>query len=237
MKEKQNKNEQIKADICGQILTGALSPGQAIDTDAALGQRYGVSRMTVRKAVDELVLEGYLTRIYKKGAFVNRRPRFDGFRFGLGYSGEMRKRGLQPASRDVRVRLEQPSQREMEDLQLMPMHQVWHVNRLRLADDMPIAYEDSYFPFPLIAALTVEDAYGSIEAILQQRYGFYFHYADQWIDAVSADAELARMLQVPIGAPLVRMFSISYLANGTPFNSGSCIYRTDDFKLIQTVHA
>ena len=53
-----NKNDVIKEDIMNQILTGALSPGQAIDTDAALSKRYDASRMTVRKAVDELVARG-----------------------------------------------------------------------------------------------------------------------------------------------------------------------------------
>ncbi len=232
----ENKNDLIKADIRNQILTGALSPGEALDTDAVLGEKYSVSRMTVRKAIDELVLEGYLTRIYKKGAFVNRRGRFEGFRFGLGYSEEMRRRGMKPASRNVKVRLELPCPREIEDLRLLPSHRVWHVNRLRLADDMPVAYEDSYFPYPLIGELTEEDAGGSIAELMERRYGYTFHSADQWIDAVCADAELARKLEVPAGTPLVRTFSIAYLTNGTPFNCGSCYYRTDSFKLIQSIH-
>ena len=115
-----NKNDIIKEDILNQILTGALAPGQAIDTDAVLSKRYDASRMTVRKAIDELVLEGHLTRIYKKGAFVSRRSRYEGFRFGVGYSEEMRKRGLRPSSADVRIQLETPGEREFHDLQLLP---------------------------------------------------------------------------------------------------------------------
>lgn len=233
----ESKNDLIKTDICNQILTGALSPGQAIETDAALSKKYGVSRMTVRKAIDELVLEGYLTRVYKKGAFVNRRSRLEGFRFGFGYSEEMRKRGMEPSSREVIVKLEEPSAREIEDLQLKFSHRVWHVNRLRLADGVPIAYEDSFFPYPLVEELTLEDAQGSILEALQLRYGYTFHSVDQWIDAVSADAKLSRALEVPVGTPLVRTFTVSYLPNGTPINSGYCMYRTDNFKLIQSVHA
>ncbi len=232
----ENKNDIIKGDILNQIKTGALMPGQSIDTEATLGEKYGASRMTVRKAIDELVLEGHLSRIYKKGAVVNSRSRFEGFRFGLGYSDEMRKRGLQPSSSNVRVRLESAGDREMEDLQLLPGHKVWHVNRLRLANGLPIAYEDSYFPYPLIDELTEDDAYGSILALIERRYGFVFNCADQWIDAVSADEKLSEMLQVPVGTPLVRTYSVAYLPNGTAFNSGCCIYRTDNFKLIQSVH-
>lgn len=232
----EKKNELIKGDICSRILSGALSPGQPMDTESALCEKYGASRMTVRKAIDELVMEGYLTRIYKKGAFVNRRARFDGFRFGLGYSDEMRKRGLVPASDNVQVVLEEPSQREAEDLQLQPSHKVWHVNRVRLADGKPTAYEDSYFSYPLIEKLTLEDAQGSILDMMEQRYGYRFYCADQWIDAVTADEKLAAALKVPAGTPLVRSYSVSYLSNGTPFNCGSCIYRTDNLKLIQSVH-
>ena len=232
----ENRNDQIKADIRNQIITGALSPGEPLDTDAELGQRYGVSRMTIRKAVDELVLEGYLVRIYKKGAFVSPRGRLDGFRFGLGYSEEIRLRGMSPSSKNVKVSLREPNKREMEDLRLLPSHKVWHVLRVRLADDLPVAYEDSYFPYPLIKELTEEQARNSIFEMLENRYGYTFHSADQWIDAVSADGELARMLEIPVGTPLVHTFSISYLPNGTPFNCGHCYYRTDHFKLIQSVH-
>lgn len=232
----ENRNDQIKADIRNQIFTGILSPGEALDTDAELGRRYGVSRMTIRKAVDELVMEGYLIRIYKKGAFVSPRGRLDGFRFGLGYSEEIRLRGMKPSSRSVKVQLQKPSKREIDDLRLLSSHQVWHVRRVRMADDMPVAYEDSYFPYPLIGELTEEEACNSIFEALKKRYGYTFHSADQWIDAVCADAELSRLLEVPIGTPLVRTFSISYLPNGTPFNCGDCYYRTDHFKLIQSVH-
>jgi len=231
-----NKNDIIKEDILQQILTGALSPGQAIDTDAVLGKRYDASRMTVRKAIDELVAEGHLTRIYKKGAFVSRRSRYEGFRFGVGYSEEMRKRGLRPSSSHVHVRLEDPQPREVHDLQLMPSYKVWHVNRIRLADGNPIAYEDSFFPYPLIEELTDADGYGSIEDKINSLYGYTVQSADQWIDAVLADAKLARLLEVAEGTPLVRTYSVSYLPNGTPINSGTCIYRTDSYKLIQSVH-
>lgn len=231
-----NKNDVIKEDIMNQILTGALSPGQAIDTDAVLSKRYDASRMTVRKAVDELVAEGHLTRIYKKGAFVSRRSRYEGFRFGVGYSGEIRKRGMSPSSADVHIRLELPGEREVRDLQLLPGSKVWHVNRIRLADGMPIAYEDSFFPYPLVEELKEEDGYRSLEEKIHSLYGYSIQSADQWIDAIIADAHLARLLQVTVGTPLVRTYSVSYLPNGTPINSGFCIYRTDNYKLIQSVH-
>ena len=231
-----NKNEIIKEDILQQIMKGILSPGQAIDTDAALSKRYDASRMTVRNAIDQLVAEGHLTRIYKKGAFVSRRSRYDGFRFGVGYSEEMRKRGMHPTSANVIVRLETPKEREVHDLQLLPSYKVWHVNRIRLADGKPIAYEDSYFPYPLIEELTEEDGYKSLDTKIKETYGYAIQSADQWIDAVVADEELARLLDVAVGTPLVRTYSVSYLPNGTPVNSGTCIYRTDNFKLIQSVH-
>lgn len=231
-----NKNDIIKEDILQQIMKGVLSPGQAIDTDAALSKRYGASRMTVRNAIDQLVAEGHLTRIYKKGAFVSRRSRYEGFRFGVGYSEEMRKRGLRPSSADVRIQLETPNEREIHDLQLLPSYKVWHVNRIRLADGKPIAYEDSYFPYPLIEELTEADGYKSIEDKIKEVYGYSIQSADQWIDAILADESLASLLEVPEGTPLVRTYSVSYLSNGTPINSGTCVYRTDNFKLIQSVH-
>lgn len=236
MKNEKNKNEIIKEDILQQIMTGALSPGQAIDTDAVLSKRYGASRMTVRNAVDQLVAEGHLTRIYKKGAFVSRRSRYEGFRFGVGYSEEMRKRGMRPSSANVHIRLEDPAKREIDDLQLLPSYKVWHVNRIRLADGRPIAYEDSFFPYPLVEELTEVDGYQSIEDKIKEVYGYSIQSADQWIDAVLADEKLATLLEVPEGTPLVRTYSVSYLPNGTPVNSGTCIYRTDKIKLIQSVH-
>lgn len=236
MKHEKNKNEIIKEDILQQIMTGALSPGQAIDTDAELSARYGVSRMTVRTAIDQLVAEGQLTRIYKKGAFVSRRSRYAGFRFGVGYSDEMRKRGLKPSSEDVSIRLEEPQKREINDLQLLPASKVWHVNRVRLANGEPIAYEDSFFPYPLVEELTEADGYTSIEDKIRQLYGYSIQSADQWIDAIVADAVYSKLLRVPEGTPLVRTYSVSYLPNGTPINSGTCIYRTDNYKLIQSVH-
>jgi len=75
----------------------------------------------------------------------------------------------------------------------------------------------------------------SIYQYIRDEYGLEFSYADQKLDAVAAEKRVADALNVPIGQPLIRMYIIAYLKNGTPFNCGTTYYRTDNFTLIQTV--
>lgn len=230
-----NKTQQVKNYILKNIESGEYRVGHAIESEPTLVKKLGISRVTIRDAIRELAEENILERQHGRGTFVIEQPMFKGFQCGLGFTDEMIRNGMQPSAKHVEVR-EVPAPAEVvRHLQINPNNMVWNVKRLRLANDHPVALENEYFSKDIVPHLSEEIAQQSIYGYLSSQ-NIDFSHADQKIDAMPADEELSRMLHVALGEPLIRMYVIAYLKNGTPFNCGTTYYRTDIFKLAQTVY-
>ena len=228
------KSQMVKEYILQNIASGVYPIGHMIDSEPVLSERLQVSRMTVREAIRDLVEENILEKQHGRGTFVLKQPRFKGFQCGIGFSEEMKRHGMVPSARDIQLIETTANEEIAQDLQITINAPVWNIKRVRLANDIPIAYEDEYFTKAIVTNLTVEIANHSIYEYLYQQ-GIEFTYVDQMLDAVLANKEISQRLEVPVGTPLIRMYIIAHLKNGTPFNCGTTYYRTDSFQLSQTV--
>lgn len=233
--KKINKTETVKNYILSHIESGIYQVGQMIDSELVLADRLHVSRVTVRDAIRDLVEENILEKQHGRGTFVLKQPKFKGFQCGIGFSEEIKRNNMTPSAKHVEVVETVADEFVAESLQI-PVHSpVWNVSRLRLADNLPVAVEHEFFSKAIVNDLTLEIAESSIYGYLQE-HNIDFSYVDQTIDATSADEVLAGLLDVEVGTPLVRMYIVAHLKNGTPFNCGTTYYRTDHFKLAQTVY-
>ena len=191
--------------------------------------------MTVRKAIDELIVDNLLIRRQGKGTYVREKPKFMEFQCGIGFTEEVLKRNRVPSTKETIITEMEADALLAENLQIPLRAPVWSVHRVRCADNEIIALEEEYFTKALIPELNEQVVSNSIYQYIRDEYGLEFSYADQKLDAVAAEKRVADALNVPIGQPLIRMYIIAYLKNGTPFNCGTTYYRTDNFTLIQTV--
>jgi Transcriptional regulators len=233
--KKISKSKEVQNYIVENIEKGVYRVGHMIDSELTLADKLGVSRLTVRDALRILVEENILEKQHGRGTFVLQQPQFKGFQCGIGFTAEMLRHNMVPSAKNVRVESVAADGRTAHDLSLPEDSEVWMVTRLRLADEKPIAVEQEFFSKAIVSTLTKEIAEDSIYGYLE-KVGVTFSYVDQMIDAVRAEGEVAKQLEVVEGEPLVRMYLIAYLKNGTPFNCGFTYYRSDNFKLSQTVY-
>src|SRR5947209_14133522 len=126
-------------DTRGQVLdlVEALKVGQAIPSERQLSQELGVSRLTLRAALDELVRYGYLDRRHGSGTYVTE-PKIAQPLTLTSFSDEMRRRGMVPGSRNLELTVTSAGARLARRLQVSPEEPLVRVKRLRLADGEPI---------------------------------------------------------------------------------------------------
>ncbi len=219
---------QLKAAIEERIRTGALSPGQALPSERRLSQMLGVSRLTVRRALDELVAGGVLTRRQGSGTYVT--PRVEQPLSVLsGFSEDMRARGMVPGSRWVKRERGQASPTEAMTLSLAPGEPVVRLLRVRTADGRPMAVEHAVIPARFLN--DPNEVGESLYAALKQR-GFAPARALERIRAVAATDRVAELLGVETGTPVLYIERVSYLADGTPLEFTRSHYRGDRYDFV-----
>ena len=228
------KSQIVKEYILQNIANGIYPIGHMIESEPVLSEKLHISRMTIREAIRDLVEENILEKQHGRGTFVLKQPKFKGFQCGIGFSEEMKRHGMIPSAKNVVLQEMQATEEIANDLHIDIHSPIWNIKRVRLANNQPIAYEDEYFSKVIVPNLTEEIANDSIYKYLSQQ-GIEFTYADQMLDAVLASEEIAQLLEVEVGTPLIRMYIIAHLKNGTPFNCGTTYYRTDSYQLSQTI--
>jgi GntR family transcriptional regulator len=216
------------------ILLGLIGPSPQIDSavpsERELAERFGLSRMTVRQAVDQLVAEGRLYRVSSKGTFVARPKIVLPMRL-TSFSEDMRERGLEPGAVDLGSR-RQPADRSVAAaLGLDPGAPVHLVHRLRTAHGEPVAIEHAYLPARLTPGL-LDPPLGaqSLHARLEDRYGLVLDAGEQTVEAVTARRNVAGTLGVSPGAALLQFTRRSF-AGSEPVEYLVSRYRGDRYEL------
>ena len=213
-----------------ELLVAMVVPGQAIPSERELMATYGVSRATVRKAIDGLVADGLLQRTHGLGTFAVR-PRLESRLHLASFSQDMRRRGLIPSTRLLSVSAAVPPKDAAAALGLEDGQKAWRVVRIRLADDSPVAHEDGWYPIDLLPGLDAKDiAGGSLYEILSHDYGLWVDHAEQTLWGESANAELARLLAAPLYTPLLVFRRVSS-AGGRPIEYVVSRYRGDRYQV------
>ena len=202
----------------------------AIPSERELCARFGLARMTVRKALEHLILEGHLYRVPGKGTFVA--PPKIAVRLQLAsFSEDMRARGLEPGSVDLARRVEAAGRRLGRELGLGADEPVHVIERLRTADGVPMGLERNHFPAALTPGLIDEPLQGkSLFAVLEERYGIVFDQGDQVIEAGVADATDAKLLGLAEGSAVL-LHRRRARAGGRPVEYAVSTYRADRYQL------
>src|SRR6478735_9736610 len=208
------------------LVTGA-APGSPAPSERELVHRFGVARMTVRQAMDALVVEGLLERIPGRGTFVAR-PRRAVTRLA-SFTEEMNRRGLLPESQTLLARREQAGPGVARALSLTEGDAVIHWRRLRRADGVPMCLEDAYLNEVLIPGFLQAGMPTSLYDALASR-GLRPTWAEDSITADVASDEEAAMLEAEPGAAVLR-HSRRAVADEKVVEVSRSVYRSDRFTM------
>lgn len=217
------------SDALAELAAHELGPGAAIPSERELMATYGVSRATVRKAIDVLVSDGLLHRVHGKGTFVAT-PRLESRLHLASFSQDMRRRGLEPSTRLLSVEPDEPPTEVANALGLDGDGTAWRVDRVRLADGEPIALEHGWYPRSLLPGLDRHDLGGSLYELFADVYDLPIDAAEQTLWGETADAATARRLGAPVHTPLLVFRRVSCSA-GRPLEHVVSRYRGDRYQL------
>jgi GntR family transcriptional regulator len=224
------KQRQVRASL--EELIATLSPGELLPAERDLARDLGVARMTLRRAVDQLVVEQRLVRRQGSGTFVA--PEKVTHRLtATSFSADMRARGLRPGGHTVFARVSPAGMMRAGLLGVPPHANVLHVRRVRTADDQPMALEDLHVPCDVAPGLTGQDLEGtSFYELLAARYGTPIVSGTQTIEPHLTSGEEADLLGVEAGAPAFLFERTSRVADSRIAEFVRSIYRGDRYRIV-----
>lgn len=214
------------------IETGELKPADKIPTERELCGLYEVSQITVRQAIQMLVNEGLLVRRPRTGTHVAQRKFSQQLIQLTSFSEDMRSRGLRPGGRLMRV-LEEPADAIAADrLKVDLSEPVIRIERLRTAEDEPIAIEVFRMPSSLCPGLAGENIEGkSLYDVLTRSYGVDLAWAEQSFESTLASSAQASLLGIKRGAPVLSVERLTFNSSHHPVEYTTSVYRGDRYKL------
>jgi GntR family transcriptional regulator len=222
---------QITEALRLQIKRNELKAGENFPSERELAERYAVSRMTVRQALRHLRQENLIYHERGVGMFVTDRKLDVHTRNLSGFSEEMASLGLVPSSRVLQLKREQPGEQIVKDLDLEEGVDVFHLERLRLADDEPMAFESTFLPATLCPELDKIDlTKNSLYQVLLENYNVQMHHAAESLEAAAATKFTAKQLGIKPGAPVLVVHRVVFTESNQPIESAHTTYRADRYR-------
>lgn len=225
---------QIEQWLMGAIESGELPPGDRLPPERDFAADLGVSRMTLRQALDMLERRGLLAKaIGRRGGTFVVQPKVDcDLTTLIGFSEQLRRRGMTAGARVVSAVEEGAGPAVAKALGLAENDPVYLIVRVRLANEQPLALERSHFPAQRFPGLLGQAMGGSLYALLEDRYGQRPRRALESLESVRARAAEARLLEVPPGTALMLIERTAFAADGIPVEFARDLYRGDRTRIV-----
>jgi GntR family transcriptional regulator len=208
-----------------------LGVGTAIPSERQLSADLGVSRLTLRAALDDLAREGYLVRRRGSGTYVQH-PKIAQELTITSFSDDMRRRGMTPGSRTLSMETIHAGARLGRVLNVSPSEQIVVVKRLRLADGASMAIETLHIPEALVPGLTPKAFTGSFYELLRDRYGVLIVEGTQAIEPTVTNEEESEALGVPLHSPAFLFERTSRDEAGRTVEFVRSVYRGDRYRIV-----
>ena len=221
---------QIKEDMFLHLRSGRWEPGYELPTEEALCRHYGVSRGTLRRAIADLVAEGYIERKRGRGSFVSL-PKLESGVVG-SYS---RFRVLGPPLDAGGTILACERMRSDKDvatmLDLRTGTAIWRLERVRFTQQRPVALQTSFIPAEVCPRLDAQDlSTRHLVDVLRDEYGVNLVRAVEYVDPTVADDYAAKALGVKLRTPLFRIERITYAMNDHVVEYRRALLRGDAYR-------
>ena len=224
---------QVEAVLASNIADGALPPGSQLPTEASLIERFGVSRPTVRQAIQNLVNRGLVEIRRGKGTFVTQPKITQELTELSGFVEDMQALGRHPTARVLDKQVVPASKIVAQQLALAAGSFVVRIQRVRLADGVPVSFDETYLPREIGEKIITNDLeVEPIFSLLEQKYKLPLVEAEYRLEAVSAEPVVAAALGIDLGSPLFVIERTSYCAGNQPIDYEKLYYRGDMIRFV-----
>lgn len=226
------KHQELRQTLLSEITR--MPEHAPLPTEREIAARHGVSRTTVRLALDALEAEGRVYRIQGAGTFVANQVVSKSLAL-TSFSEDMATRGMRPSSRLLAADVIPAGEKLGAALRLSPSDEVVRVSRLRLADGTPMCLENVHLPAARVPGLLDADLSGSLYRLLSERYQVEIHRAEQVVRAVDLDETRALLLGVPVGGSGLHVERVGLDQRDRPIEATTTTYRADRYEVRFTV--
>ncbi|MBO1114219.1 GntR family transcriptional regulator [Bordetella petrii] len=224
---------QVEQTLAAEITSGALAPGDQLPPEAALATRFGVSRITVRKAVEGLVGRGLLEIHRGRGTYVALPKIRQELTELSGFVEDMQALGRMPTARVLDKRVAAADKEVAARLALSAGTRVYRLERVRLADGVPVSFDETYLPFDIGRKVVKHDLRTEpIFTLLEEKYGLPLIEAEYQLEATACDAHVAQALSIAAGSPVFRIERTSYSLDSRPVDYERLYYRGDLIRFV-----
>ena len=222
----------LKNQLLKNISSGSYAKGQKIPTENELAKNFSVSRITVRKALQELEQEGLLVRHQGKGTFITDHSLRRDISHNSSFTEICRATGQVPGARTIKSVIEDATQQDETELGIASGSKVIVLERIRYADNTPVAIEFSRFPEQFSFLIEEDLNNSSLIDLLAEKHSIRFTgTGTKTLKLVYATYEQAKYLSLPKGYPLISISCVSYDATGRPCHRSRQLIVGDKFEL------
>ena len=221
----------LEAILREDIEQGVYKPGDALPTEHELMRGYKLSITTVRRAVHDLVREGWIYRKAGKGTFVKRNKLEERLARLTSFAEEMASRNITPQFKLVSAEEADAPTEIMRALKLPPKQKAFLIERVQIADNEPIALARGFW-IPEIGKQLAQSDLNRIALyeIVEQHLHIPLTEADESISASVADADIARKLGVRKNSALLVRRRLTYSSEMRPIEYTTTFYRADQYE-------
>ncbi len=221
---------QVKEDILDKISQEIFQVGDIIPSENELQSMYRVSRITIRRAIQELVQEGYLSAQQGKGTFVSQPKATQELNVITSWAETMMNLGMHPETKNIQFSEESSSVTVAKMLNVDPGERVYKIERLRYAAGEPICIMVNYLIPELVPGLIQKGLVGeSLYETLEKRYNIVMERAVETVEACAANVREAELLNIKKGSPLLRVKRVTYGSDDRVIEIVIAVSRADKY--------
>jgi GntR family transcriptional regulator len=223
----------VEEVLASEIAGGEYQPGDRLPSEDELLARFGVSRITVRRAIQNLIQRGVVEIQRGRGTFVLAPKVSQELTKLTGFVEDMDTHGRRASARVVSQGVVAASARVARQLGVSKGTRVMRIERVRLADSVPMSFDETYLPLKIGREIVRNDLrVMPIFTLLEEKYGLPLAEAEYSLEAAAASGHVAVALGVPEGAPIFRIERTSFTTEGRPIDYEMLSYRGDLIRFV-----
>ncbi|HEO8422037.1 GntR family transcriptional regulator [Niallia sp. FSL W8-0635] len=218
----------VKESIINMIKSGEYQPNTKLPTEAEFCKTFGVSRTTIRTALQQLTVEGYVYRVQGKGTFVAENKVKQSLTSTVEqFSEQIMMQGKDPSIKVLQLKVIEATDFLAKQFKQKIGDPVNCLERMRYVNNAPLQYEISYLPWYKVPGLDSAACERSLYKMLETKYNIKISKTVEHLELILADDTISRKLEIPSGSPCFSLETFAYADDETAIEYSRTIYRGD----------